>query len=771
MPIDLINIDNIVLANDFETWFERTNEIIDALNPLQLYDFYDNFYATADGVSPTIPGYTGLLDITEATTLGLKITRDVRFDGDMLIEVFPEAPLGFNAVTGRLAFVFTGPSPPGPPLLGTSCTPPDSVDRLDRYIVWDDSAAVTKVVEAQKMLPLIIECDHQFGETGTPVTITIKGDLVVDGTQTILNTTQVESLDNKISLNATPAFEIDDASNYVGGEDLVVGETVTGQTSGETAIVFSWTPATVGNPGSKLVVTNRSDPFTAGEVITGGTSGFSITENGQVDAPDIPAGGDAVANDGGICLLSSDLAAPYAYGIQWKNAGDRWFINDAGWEVEAGFNVFTTAVETQSGVLDLQGGGGGPYPLIVAMRSTIDPNFPGSDDHWEWLTRANPTVLPFSYTLNNYPTGNDAILADEGTLVLRHVALLFNDNGAAILFDSVTPTNDFAVVGFARFLNADMVDGCHATGTPTPFMIPCANANGEIDAGWIPFTGSTIKEITQNAHGFIVGNVVRIDKVNPFGYILAQADSLDNAEAVGVVENVLDANTFELNLRGCIEATTGEWDAATDDVGPGLTPGAVYFLSKTNAGEMTQTSPSPGDISKTMMVAIDSTTAIVMNYVGGLTDPSTGTPIIQLTNDVVALGLLGSPLTTSIVERTSRQPAVGGVLPLIVQDNDSGTGNRTFEITMAASTTIELQQPGASAVDPVTNSVTLIIKQDAVGSHVPTITISGGGVIHWDNSLVQPVAQSLALKSTIYVLVNVNDVPGVWYGSRAVFEV
>ncbi len=769
MAIDLININNIVLADDFETWLDRTNEVIDALNPLQLYDFYDNFYNTGDGVAPTIPGYTGLADLTEATTLGLKITRDIRFLGDMLIEIIPEAPLGFNSITGRLAFVFTGPN--APPLLGTSCSPPDRVERNDLFIVYDFDANVTKIVEAEDMLPPIIRCDHQFGEIGTPVTITIKGDLVVDGTQTILSTTNVSSLDNNIELNALNALELIDNTNYVSGEDFVNGESVSGQTTGTSAQVVSWTPAPIGNPGSVLVVTNTAGVFVDGEDVLGGTGGALITIGSQ--APPIPtlaAGDDTIANNGGICLLSTDLFGGYC--IRWKDTGDRWFVNDAGWEVDQNFNVFTTAVETQTGVLDLQGGGGGPYPLIVSMRSTIDPNFPGSDDHWEFRHRANPTVLPFGYPLNNYPIGGSPFLVDEGTFVLVHVASLFLDVGGAILFDTITPTHDPLIVGFARNLNADLLDGCHSNQTPTPFNIPCAGATGEIDPGWIPFTGSTVKEINQTAHGFIPGNVVRIDKINPFGYVLALADNnnLAFAEAVGVVENVIDNDNFELNLRGCIEATTVEWDAVTDDVGPGLTPGAVYFLSDSNAGEMTQTEPTPGGVSKTMMVAIDSTTAIVMNYVGGLTDPTSGVPAIELTNDVLAIGLLGSPLVTSIVERTSRQTAVGGTLPLVVQDNDSGSGNRTFEITMTANTTLELQQPGASLVDPVTNSVTLIIHQDGTGGWTPNITISGGGTIAWDNSVAQPAAQTTALKTTLYVLVNVNDVPGVWYGSRAVFE-
>ena len=80
------------------------------------------------------------------------------------------------------------------------------------------------------------------------------------------------------------ALEITDASNYVAGEDLVVGETVEGQTSGVIGTVSVWTPAAVGSPGSLLTVTNASGAFSAGEIITGG-SGFSITEGGQVTLP------------------------------------------------------------------------------------------------------------------------------------------------------------------------------------------------------------------------------------------------------------------------------------------------------------------------------------------------------------------------------------------------------------------------------------------------------------------------------------------------------
>jgi hypothetical protein len=72
-------------------------------------------------------------------------------------------------------------------------------------------------------------------------------------------------------------LEITDSSNYVSGEDLVVGETVSGGTSGATGIVDSFVPAAVGFPGSVLVIRVTAGTFVDGEVVTGLTSAFAVT--------------------------------------------------------------------------------------------------------------------------------------------------------------------------------------------------------------------------------------------------------------------------------------------------------------------------------------------------------------------------------------------------------------------------------------------------------------------------------------------------------------
>jgi len=696
MAIDLINITNIVLINDFETWLKRSNEVIDALNPLQIYDFYDNFYTAGDLVSPTIPGFTGLSDLTEATTLGLKITRDIRFDGDMLIEVFPEAPLGFNSVTGRLALNFSGPSPPGPPVLGTDCLAPNRVENDDRYVVHDTSATLTKVVEASNMLPPVINCDHQFGTSSIPgpgfVTITIKGDLIVDGTTTTLSTLNLEVEDNNINLNH-------DGS---------------------------------GTPG-------------------------------------VPGGPDTSADGGGITLLSTDGNKI----IEWRNTGDRWFVNQ-GWEVDQNFSLFTTTIEPQLNLLTLLGSGS---PLAVSLTFQ-EVGVPAE----EWRFNLNNFGLGQSrYVVNNYPsTVNVVVGAPDGTFELEHVGAPFP---LTIVFDSSTTTNDPSIRGFAERLNADLLDGCHASATPTPFFIPCADVAGQIDPGWIPNTGNIRKDISQTGHGLVKGNVVRVEPI--FGnYVLAQANNETNAESVGIVSNVVDLDNFELTLLGCISNLAGEPSHVLNHsagAGPGglFTPGQAYFLSVNEAGAFTITDVVDGDVQKTVLIATSTTDAIITNYVGGQTEITTGPLIVELTNDVLGSALLGSPIVTTIVERTlqiSTSVVDSTLLPLAVEDS-IGAGNRTFDITMLANNvTLELQEPLAADWNAITtpdfhtNSVTLIINQGGAGGFTPIITVNGAPPIIWDNSVSQPLVQLDAGKTTIYVLINVTNNPGVWYGSRAVFE-
>ena len=86
------------------------------------------------------------------------------------------------------------------------------------------------------------------------------------------------SLEVSICDGQSTKLEFVDTSAFVSGEELSVGETVQGQTSSATATVVSYTAAAVGQTGSVLLVDSVSGTFdVGGEVLLGGTSGFSVT--------------------------------------------------------------------------------------------------------------------------------------------------------------------------------------------------------------------------------------------------------------------------------------------------------------------------------------------------------------------------------------------------------------------------------------------------------------------------------------------------------------
>ena len=137
-------------------------------------------------------------------------------------------------------------------------------------------------------------------------------------------------------------------------------------------------------------------------------------------------------------------------------------------------------------------------------------------------------------------------------------------------------------------------------------VILVAPAGGSGGATW---STSIVTGITQTAHGFVNGNVLRLSGST---YVKAKADTVANAEAVGIVAGVIDANNFQLMQVGYIAGLTG------------LAAGTAYYLSATTAGAITSTAPStPGQIVKPIIVADGTTTGYVLNYRGSVV-PSSG---------------------------------------------------------------------------------------------------------------------------------------------------
>lgn len=108
--------------------------------------------------------------------------------------------------------------------------------------------------------------------------------------------------------------------------------------------------------------------------------------------------------------------------------------------------------------------------------------------------------------------------------------------------------------------------------------------------------------VTQSSHGFAVGDVLRH---NGTDYVKAKADTAGNAEVVGIVSNVVDANNFQLLFVGSITGLSG------------LTAGSVYFLDPSTAGALTATEPTTtGQVSKPLLIATSTTAGHFFNFRG-----------------------------------------------------------------------------------------------------------------------------------------------------------
>lgn len=125
---------------------------------------------------------------------------------------------------------------------------------------------------------------------------------------------------------------------------------------------------------------------------------------------------------------------------------------------------------------------------------------------------------------------------------------------------------------------------------------------------------ATIFTVAQTAHGLSVGDIVRSNGTAG-QFTKAQADSSANAEVIGIVTVVTDANNFTVTTEGYI--TTGV---------PTATAGTVFFLSASTAGALTSTEPSTvGQISIPLLTIITSAAKAFFSVRRGLVIATAGT--------------------------------------------------------------------------------------------------------------------------------------------------
>lgn len=231
---------------------------------------------------------------------------------------------------------------------------------------------------------------------------------------------------------------------------------------------------------------------------------------------------------------------------------------------------------------------------------------------------------------------------------------------------------------------------------------------GYLNGVWMPFqmggTNPIIIPITQIAHGLTQGNWVRISAADT--YVKAQADTRQNAEVVGVVRQVIDANHFILQVSGKMDGVF----VAPFLPNPLVAGTGVYFLSATTPGLMTLNEPVVnGQISKPVFDAINASDGYIISLMRGIVVG--GEPPIG--NDP-------GDDDPSIV--TITQPGHGFVVSdWIYVDSDTfydkAIANASFEEANAVGVVIEINVGGNPDV----------FKYQTEGYNVGTVILDGAG--------------------------------------------
>jgi len=182
------------------------------------------------------------------------------------------------------------------------------------------------------------------------------------------------------------------------------------------------------------------------------------------------------------------------------------------------------------------------------------------------------------------------------------------------------------------------------------------------DTSWSdPVGTSATKDVNQTGHGFAVGDVIKSNGTNN-EYEKAQADSGANAQSVGIVTTVDDANNFTYTPSGPIITLSG------------LTAGDVYYLDDTTAGDVTTTAP---DDAFPIYTAINATEAVLHSYqLSG--EASGGGPV----GGARALIMGGLDYSSTVADTF-----IGGLDAVSYIPMDGATGNSTDfgDLTIAKS--------------------------------------------------------------------------------------
>ena len=285
------------------------------------------------------------------------------------------------------------------------------------------------------------------------------------------------------------------------------------------------------------------------------------------------------------------------------------------------------------------------------------------------------TVTSVSVVTANGVSGSVATSTTTPAITLSLGAITPTSVNSVVLSGSSTPT--LSVTGTTSVSGTNTGDQTTvsgnagtATALQTSRLINGVSFNGTADID-TPST-AVYKRVSQTAHGFAVGNVVRLSGAST--YTKSQANSAANANVAGIVSTVVGVNDFILTIEGSVSGLSG------------LTAGTTYFLDPTTAGAYTATEPvTVGQVSKPLFTADTTTSAIIGTYrgiviasagVGDMILSSTQTNTGLKTFNSGTLAHAGSTSGTTLLNAS----AVAGTTTLVLPAaNDTLVGKATTD--------------------------------------------------------------------------------------------
>jgi hypothetical protein len=722
----LVDIRRLILSDTFNTWFDTTNQIIDAIDPITVYG---------------IESLTGI-QLVNGLSGG-------NYNGIQYIGLVPAHGIGYYGSGNQVTLNYSGLTDGvGPQIVATG----DYYAFTDVSDTTQSPFGTIKRVRASDILPSVVNAPG--GATGTITlqgNLTINGQLLVGGANSFIASNDLRIEDRNIEIAFQQAgflgvtginagkYPVPGATAYyydptvpsggsTAGSATVIGivKSITGPAAGPTAIISIGSLFTRGGP--ELFTLNGSVRFSGtGSISNGGPTGASF-------------GVVAVFGDGLSLFTVAGPTTEFFSDV---------LLNGAGFTIKgaSGDKTFTWSSGQSSLVSNV--------PLGVAnenlyINSRVFRN--------NGLTSTDGNDFRFTGTSgNNANTGviitydgrgfwefeQDRVAIGNDQLTIKYAT---GPNAAVYTVSRITglTSGQLGIVSsaggsanmWAAGFNAQFLNGAGATFGTTAYSIPVSDERGRINDKWLEASSNRTK-ITQSAHGFTSGYAIAFDS-SITAYVGANCTTYTAAksEAIGIVETVIDSNNFVIVTNGYISGITG-----IDSVGD------VYFLS-TIDGVLSAVEPAfTNSVRKPMFystsVAGGSAAGYVLSHPGQIVGAGE-TPTDQVyLESVVPIGTIqayAGSYTSGNYNTTSWLPCDGKAVSYqSYVDLYNVIGNVYYARGLVANTA------GASPIITVERDIRELIATDLITVIVETGGISGG--TSWDASVfsVEPATSRITL--------------------------